>query len=70
VTDHIQWIILGIFALLFLLLSQSRELMRQIGRTAEEWHRMRAAFKQPRDKKAANERGDEPQPGEHDLTQT
>lgn len=34
VIEHIQWIILGVFTLLFVLLSQSRELMRQVGRTS------------------------------------
>ena len=43
--DHIQLVILVVFALLILILAQSRELMRQIARTAEEWHRMRAALK-------------------------
>ena len=60
VTDHLQWIIIGIFALLFLVLAQSRELMRQIGRTAEEWHRMRAAFKHRNDDGQPDE--DKPQP--------
>jgi hypothetical protein len=50
VADSIQLLILIIFATLFLLLTQSRELMRQIARTAEEWHRMRDAMRGPRRK--------------------
>jgi Sec-independent protein translocase protein TatA len=62
VTDHIAWIILGVFALLFLLLAQLRELLRQVGRTAEEWHRMLEAFKQSRAREIANERDDDEPP--------
>jgi hypothetical protein len=47
--DHIQWIVLGVFALTFLLLAQLRELLRQIARTAEEWRRTREALA-PEDK--------------------
>lgn len=43
--DRIQLAILIVFAVLILLLAQSRELMRQITRTAEEWHRMRDAIR-------------------------
>jgi hypothetical protein len=63
VIDHIQWIILGAFALIFLLLSQSRELMRQVGRTTQEWHRMRAAFQQRRDDHRADNKASQPCPG-------
>jgi hypothetical protein len=55
VIEHIQWVTLGVFALLFLLLSQSRELMRQIGKTVQEWHRMRDAFQHRRDDQRADE---------------
>lgn len=48
--DSIQLLILIIFAMLILLLAQSRELMRQIARTAEEWHRMRDAMRGPHPK--------------------
>lgn len=47
VAASIQLFILIIFATLILLLAQSRELMRQIARTAEEWHRMRDAIRGP-----------------------
>jgi hypothetical protein len=50
VAGSIQLLILIIFAMLILLLAQSRELMRQIARTAEEWHRMRDAMRGPRPK--------------------
>ena len=46
--DQIQLIIVISFAALILVLAQSRELMRQIARTAEEWHRMRNAMRGPR----------------------
>ena len=41
--DHIPLLVLGVPATLILALAQLRELMRQIARTAEEWHRMREA---------------------------
>jgi hypothetical protein len=53
VADNIQLLILVIFAMLILLLTQLRELMRQITRTAEEWHRMREAMMGPRCKDKA-----------------
>jgi Sec-independent protein translocase protein TatA len=47
--DHgagqLQLFILIVFAILFLLLSQLRELMRQIAHTAEEWRRMRRSIR-------------------------
>lgn len=48
VADNIELLILVTFAVLVLLLTQSRELMRQIARTAEEWHRMIDALRTPR----------------------
>jgi Sec-independent protein translocase protein TatA len=56
VADSIQLLILIIFATLILLPTQLRELMRQIARTAEEWHRMRAAMRDPRRKHSSPSR--------------
>jgi len=50
VADSIQLVILIVFTVLILFLAQSRELIRQIARTAEEWHRMRDAMRGPRRK--------------------
>ncbi|GAA2660891.1 hypothetical protein [Paractinoplanes durhamensis] len=47
--DHaagqLQLLILVVFAILFLLLSQVRELMRQIAHTIEEWQRLRRSMR-------------------------
>jgi hypothetical protein len=43
--DHLTWYILGFFGLVFLCLAQSRELMRQLRRTIEEWQRLRDTTK-------------------------
>lgn len=47
--DHIELIIVIAFGILILFLAELRELMRQISRTAEEWHRMTAALRRRRD---------------------
>jgi hypothetical protein len=36
--DHIVLFLLAMFGLLFLFLAQVRELLRQLGRTIDEWH--------------------------------
>jgi hypothetical protein len=65
VADQIQWIILGVFAVAFLVLTQSRELMRQITRTAEEWHRMKAALKPAGNYQPLDQHSDSPSLTDH-----
>lgn len=41
--EHIILFVLALFGLLFLFLAQLRELMRQIGRTIDEWRDLRGS---------------------------
>jgi hypothetical protein len=51
VTDEIALFILALFGLLMLVLSQFREIMRQIARTADEWRHMIEALRNARRKR-------------------
>jgi len=48
VQDKIELLMLALFGLITLVLAQTREVIRQIARTAEEWRRMRRALRSAR----------------------